>query len=162
LSLEIIEITEKDRTVLQNLMSMYLHDMSEYAGFLKLCSDGSYKYQNLHLYWEKDELSAFLVKIDSEIAGFILSNKPPYIPDDCQISIQEFFILKKFRRKGNGLRAVSSFLERFPGRYHIAQLAGNRPAIAFWSSVYQKLGIEVDRREETESGIKILTQRFTI
>jgi len=162
LSLEIIEITEKDRTVLQNLMSMYLHDMSEYAGFLKLCSDGSYKYQNLHLYLERDELSAFLVKIDSEIAGFILSNKPPYIPDDCQISIQEFFILKKFRRKGNGLRAASSFFEKFPGRYYIAQLVDNLPAIAFWRSVYQKLGIEIEQREETESGIRILTQRFTI
>jgi len=162
LSLEIIEITEKDRTVLQNLMSLYLHDMSEYAGFLKLCSDGSYKYQNLQLYWEKDELSAFLVKIDSEIAGFILSNKPPYIPDDCQISIQEFFILKKLRRKGNGLRAVSSFFEKFPGRYYIAQLVDNRPAIAFWKSVYQKLGIEIEQCEETESGIRILTQRFTI
>ena len=76
--------------------------------------------------------------------------------------IQEFFILKKFRRKGNGLQAVSSFFKRFPGRYYIAQLVNNRPAIDFWMSVYRKLGIETDRREETESGIKILTQRFTI
>lgn len=141
---------------------MYLHDMSEFAGFLNLCSDGSYKYQNLHLYWEKEELSAFLIKIDSQITGFILSNKRPYIPDDCDISIQEFFLLKKFRGKGYGLRAASMFFEKFPGRYLIAQLESNKPAISFWNTVYKKLGIEVDRREETESGVRILTQRFTV
>jgi predicted acetyltransferase len=136
--------------------------VSEFAGFLNLCSDGSYKYQNLHLYWEKEELSAFLIKIDSQIAGFILSNKPPYIPNDCDISIQEFFILKKFRGKGYGLRAVSMFFEKFPGRYFIAQLANNKPAIEFWRSIYKKLGIEIEQREETESGVRILTQRFAV
>jgi len=141
---------------------MYLHDMSEFADFLKLSVDGSYKYQNLHYYWEKDELSAFFIKIDSEIAGFVLSNKPPYIPDDCEISIQEFFILKKFRGKGFGMEAALKFLERFPGKYFIAQLRNNKPAIEFWHSVYSTLRLEYDEREEIDSGVKILTQRFTI
>lgn len=162
MSVELINLTESDRIVLQNLMSMYLHDMSEFAGFLNLCADGTYKYHNLHLYWEREELSALLIRIDSEIAGFILSNKPPYIPDDCDISIQEFFILKRFRGKGYGLQAASTFFKKFPGRYLIAQLANNKPAIEFWHSVYKKLGIEIDQREETESGVKILTQRFTV
>jgi predicted acetyltransferase len=162
LSVEIIEITEKDRIVLQNLMSLYLHDMSEFADFLNLCSDGTFKYQDLHLYWEKEELSAFLIVVDSLVAGFILSNKPPYIPDDCDISIQEFFILKKYRGRGIGFLAASRFFEKFPGRYLIAQLISNKPAIGFWQSVYKKLDIEIDQREETESGVKILTQRFTV
>ncbi len=162
MGLEIVEVTKSDSEVLKNLMSMYLHDMSEFADFLKLDADGSYKYQNLRYYWEKEEFSAFFIKIDSKIAGFILANKRPFIPEDCEISIQEFFILKKFRGKGYGLLGASMFFRKFPGKYFIAQLVDNEPAIGFWRSVYEKLGLKIDQRRETESGVKILTQRFTI
>ncbi len=141
---------------------MYLHDMSEYACFLRLAADGSYKYQNLHYYWEKEGLSAYLIKIESEIAGFILSNRKPYIPADCDISIQEFFILKKYRGKGYGKKTALEFLRLFPGKYYIAQLIDNKPAIEFWRSVYKSIGLDYQEREEIDSGIKILTQRFTI
>jgi len=162
MELKIVKVTESGSEILRNLMSLYLHDMSEFADFLKLNPDGSYKYQNLHFYWEKDELSAFFIKIDSEIAGFILSNKPPFIPDDCEISIQEFFILKKFRGKGFGMKAATEFFERFPGKYFIAQLESNKPAIEFWRSVYNRIGLDYEEREEIDSGIKILTQRFAL
>lgn len=162
MGVEIVEIKESDSEVLQNLMSMYLYDMSEFAEFLKLSPDGSYKYRNLHLYWEKEELSAFYIKIDSKIAGFILANKRPFIPEDCEISVQEFFILKKYRGQGYGRDATLEFFKRFPGKYFIAQLPKNKPAIEFWHSVYRTLQLEYDEREEIDSGIKILTQRFTV
>ena len=160
--MEIAKVTRNEAEILKNLMSLYLHDMSEYADFLRLSIDGSYKYQNLGYYLAKDELSAFFIKIDSEIAGFILSNRPPYIPDDCDISIQEFFILKKYRKKGFGSQVASTFFKKFPGKYFVAQLIGNKPAIEFWRSVYRQLKLEFEEREEINSGVKVLTQRFTI
>jgi predicted acetyltransferase len=162
MGLEIVKVTENDSGILKNLMSLYLHDMSEFADFLKLNPDGSYKYQNLHFYWEKDELSAFFIKVDSETAGFILSNRPPFVPGDCEISIQEFFILKKFRGKGFGMKAAAEFFKRFPGKYFIAQLRGNKPAIEFWRTVYKRIGVDCEESEEVDSGIEILTQRFAI
>ncbi|UCE67540.1 MAG: GNAT family N-acetyltransferase [Candidatus Zixiibacteriota bacterium] len=162
MGLKIVKVAKGDSEVLKNLMSMYLHDMSEFADFLKLSPDGSYKYHNLHFYWEKEELSAFFIIKDSKIIGFILSNLRPFIPEDCDISIQEFFILKKFRGKGYGLLAASMFFRKFPGRYFIAQLVNNKPAIEFWHSVYRALQLEYEEREEIESGAKILTQRFAI
>ena len=143
-------------------MSLYLHDMSEFADFVKMSPDGRYKYQNLNYYLEKKELSAFFIRVDSENAGFILSNKKPYVPDDREISIQEFFILRKFRGRGIGHRAAENFFKLFPGKYLVAQLTTNKPAIDFWHSVYKSLNIEFDEKEEIESGIKILTQRFEI
>jgi predicted acetyltransferase len=136
--------------------------MSEYADFLKPGDDGSYKYQNLNYYWNKEEFSAYFIKIDSEIIGFILSNKYPYIPDDCDISIQEFFVLKKYRGLGYGREAALEFFRLFPGKYFVAQLVNNRPAIEFWRSVYKRIGLDYEESEEKDSGIKILTQRFAI
>jgi predicted acetyltransferase len=158
----IAKVARSDAAILKNLMSMYLHDMSEFADFLKLSPDGSYKYRNLNLYWEKDALSAYFIKLNSDIAGFILSNRKPYIPEDCEISIQEFFILKKYRGEGIGKKAAREFFGLFPGKYFIAQLINNKPAIDFWHSLYRELKIEFEEREEFESGIKLLTQRFEI
>ena len=162
MGLEIVEATKNDSEVLENLMSLYLQDMSEFANFIKPDADGSYKYQNLHYYWEKEGLSAYFIRIDSETAGFILSNRPPFVPEDCEISIQEFFILKKFRSKGFGREAALKFLDRFPGKYFVAQLRKNRPAIEFWHSIYKIRGLDYNEREEIDCGIEILTQRFNV
>jgi predicted acetyltransferase len=139
LPIEFKKIEKSERKVLENLMSAYLGDMSEFADFIKRDADGSYTYRNLHLYWQKRELSAFFILTDSEIIGFILSNRPPYVPDDCDISIQEFYIERKYRRGGLGREAAVRFLHEFPGRYFIAQLEGNEPAIKFWHSIYKDL-----------------------
>jgi len=143
-------------------MSLYLHDMSEFAEFLKVEPDGCYKYNNLHLYWEKKELDAYFIKADTEIAGFILSNLAPYIPDGCDRNIQEFFILRKFRRQGLGVKAASVFFKRFPGKYCVVQIFKNKPAIDFWHYVYQVKNIKYTERQEYDHGIKVLAQRFSI
>lgn len=160
--MEIVKVEKEDSRILENLASIYLSDMSEIADFLKPEADGSYKYKNLHYYWQKKELSAHFIKHDTGIIGFILSNRTPYVPDDCQISIHEFFILRQFRRKGLGREAIKKIFAMFPGDYFIAQLETNTPAIEFWHSIYEYLKIKYDEREEVESGIRILTQRFTV
>lgn len=157
-----MKVEKKDSRILENLVSVYLSDMSEFAGFLKPETDGSYKYKNLELYWQKKELPAYFIKHNSGIIGFILSNRIPYVPDDCQVSIHEFFILRQFRRRGLGREAAIKFFDDFPGKYFIAQLETNIPAIEFWHSIYKNLKIEYDERTEVESGIRILTQRFAI
>jgi len=162
LAFEIVKITEDNAGILSKMMSMYLAEMTAYADFLKPGEDGQYEYQHLNYYWEKKGLSAYFIKIDSEIAGFILSNEKPYLPDDCDISIREFFIKKDYRGNGYGRRAAQEFFRLFPGRYFVAQLIRNKPAIEFWHSVYERLGIRYDEREEIESGVRILTQRFIV
>jgi predicted acetyltransferase len=47
----------------------------------------------------------------------------------------EFFILRKYRRQGAGTRAARELFDRFPGRWEVAEIPENAPAIAFWRKV---------------------------
>ena len=47
----------------------------------------------------------------------------------------EFYVAPAFRRSGFGQAAARRLIARFPGRWQIAQLTGNAPAIAFWHRV---------------------------
>ena len=80
------------------------------------------------------------------------------MPEDCEISIREFFILRRFRRQGLGREAVRRFFEMNPGKYIVAQLATNEPARNFWHSVYVSLGIKYAERSEIESGVRLVIQ----
>jgi predicted acetyltransferase len=50
-------------------------------------------------------------------------------------SLEEFFILRKFRRSGIGRRAAYEVFDRFPGRWQLSQTANNRVAHAFWRRI---------------------------
>jgi predicted acetyltransferase len=49
--------------------------------------------------------------------------------------VQEFFVLRAFRRKGIGDRAASEIFNHFPGRWQLQVLEKNLPAQAFWRRV---------------------------
>jgi len=47
----------------------------------------------------------------------------------------DFFIAHKYRRRGVGREAARQVFARHQGRWEVAELAGNRAAIAFWNRV---------------------------
>jgi predicted acetyltransferase len=47
-------------------------------------------------------------------------------------ALAEFFILRKYRRLGIGSQAAKLVFERFPGRWEMAVMKNNRPALSFW------------------------------
>lgn len=162
INFEILEAQSAEKKTIENLLSLYLHDMSQFAPFLKIGSDGRFRYQNIDLYWENHGLTPFLIKAENRLAGLILFNSSPYVPDEIDYGIHEFFILARLRRRGLGKAVLKRLFGMFPGKYYVAQLTSNQPAIEFWHRVYDSLGIRYDEAEETEAGVRILTQRFTV
>jgi len=51
----------------------------------------------------------------------------------------KFFILKKYRRGGNGLALATHVLNYHPGPWEIGQMPGNVAARAFWRGVVSRL-----------------------
>ncbi len=44
----------------------------------------------------------------------------------------EFFILKKFRRKGIALQAIDQIWEKYLGSWEVPVIPENSPALSFW------------------------------
>lgn len=47
----------------------------------------------------------------------------------------EFFVLRAWRGRGIGRRAVLALFDRFRGKWEISELPRNAPAIRFWRRV---------------------------
>ena len=71
----------KDKSVLERLMQLYLHDFSEYER-ADVNAEGLYEYEYLDSYWKDDQRHPFLIYVDGHIAGFVLVNKMVYLPEN--------------------------------------------------------------------------------
>ena len=124
--------TKDDKPVLRNLMELYQHDHSEWDG-TDVDEHGVYGYTYLDHYWTEEGRHPFIVRVDGKIAGFVLVRTPPNT--DCENQIAEFFIVRKYRRKGIGKIVAHRVFDMFPGRWAVTQVESNLPARRFWESV---------------------------
>jgi predicted acetyltransferase len=129
--------TKDDKNTIQNLGRFYVYEMSRYCGFLpswEVPQNGLFECIDLSSYCEKLDRYAFLVKVDDELAGFVLINKVGSTPD-VDWNIGEFFIVSKFQGKGVGRYVAENIFNQFPGVWETSQIPENTAAIAFWDNV---------------------------
>ena len=131
------EATDQDLTIVKNLVRYYIYDMSEHLGWA--CTpDGRFDgCDKLPTYWSEPGKYAFMLRVGDELAGFALV-RGNHEEDDIDYSIGEFFVLRKFRGRGVGERIARQLFDRFRGRWKVAQLQRNKPAIAFWRKVISR------------------------
>ncbi|GAA3403233.1 GNAT family N-acetyltransferase [Paenibacillus hodogayensis] len=130
----------EDKTILYHLIQLYEYDSSEFDGHV-LSRHGLYGYKYLDHQWTEEHRRPFLVRVDGEIAGFALVSLD--VPKaymklstaEKTNTIGEFFIMRKFRRKGVGKEVVFSLFQRFSGTWEVRQTIANQPAYAFWKRV---------------------------
>lgn len=130
--INLIKVTKEQEQTLHNIMQFYIYEFSSYIPAIKLEENGAFLPFSLEEYWTTNDHYAFLIKDDSELAGFALitsgtKEQPHYI--------NEFFIMKKFSGKGYGGAAAKSLFDMFPGKWKITQIPNNYPAQAFWRKV---------------------------
>ena len=127
---------EQDKNTIQNLGRFYVYEMSKYCGW-EIPSNGLYECRDLSSYFEKPDRQAFLVKVDDELAGFVLINQVGSTPD-VNWNIGEFFIVSKFQGKGVGCQAAVQIFNQFPGIWETSQIPENTAAIKFWNKVVDR------------------------
>jgi predicted acetyltransferase len=134
LMVELIESTKKEKSVFENLIQLYLYDMSEQ---LDISCEENGKYlgiSNLDYYFDNAKSYPYLIFKNSEIIGFVLicgDSKD----ESIDYSIDEFFILNKFQGSGLGAKVALKIFNRFPGQWKIEQIPSNKLAIKFWRKV---------------------------
>lgn len=161
-SVKIIPVSSEKKHILENLLSLYLHDLSEFADDLKIDINGKFQYEGLELYITKDELKPFFIFLEDEIVGFIFVNTGKYVSKGIDFVVNEFFILKSFRRKGISAIAIKKFFNDNKGKYEIEQLANNNIAINFWKKIYKVHEIEYEESIKMSDGFELYSQIFNI
>jgi predicted acetyltransferase len=134
MDIDVRQASLEEKSVLRHLLELYNYDFSEFDG-ADLDAHGFYGYGRLDHYWTEPGRYPFLVRADGKLAGLVLVRTldTPAVPPTR--SIAEFFILKKYRRRGVGRAAARRVFDLFPGRWHVSQIANNHPAQAFWRRV---------------------------
>lgn len=134
----IARVPYADKTLLRNLMNLYIYDFSEYLG-RAIGEHGFFEYPYLDHYWtEGDDRVPFLIRADGEIAGFVLVNDHTKIESRPARTIAEFFVLRKFRRQGVGEQAARLAFDLFPGPWEVSEIPQNLGAQVFWRRIIDR------------------------
>ena len=126
-----------ERPLLAGLMQFYIYDFSELqpegaAGFV-FDGEGRYPdYLQLPNYWMEVDRTPLVIRAGDEVAGFALLNRHSHVGGSPDHNMAEFFVARKYRRRGVAREAVREILARFRGRWEVAILERNTGARAFW------------------------------
>ncbi|MDM5219701.1 GNAT family N-acetyltransferase [Peribacillus sp. NJ11] len=155
-------ISNDEKHILQNLYSLYLHDLSEYTDGLDISTDGSFEFDSFELIWKEEGVTPYFFIKDKTIVGFLLLLERPFLKKDCDYSINDIFMLKKHRRKGIAISLLKELFKQKKGSYYIVELAKNIPAIIFWRRVFSALNIEFEEKKKIVDDEECLVQSFRI
>lgn len=143
MQLEIIPAPAELKPVLANLVELYAHDFSEFYA-IELGEDGRFGYESLPLYWEEPDRHPFLVKVDGKLAGFVFVKKGSGIFGNTAVwDMAEFFIVRRYRKRGVGTNVAHEIWRKFPGRWEVRVRHANSAAREFWERAISRFIGEV-------------------
>ena len=120
-------INNDDILLLDNLLQLYLHDISLFFPIDFDSKTCKYIYDDLNKYINSDNNYAFLFINDGNIIGFSLIDKV-----DNDMVVQEMFILNNYKCKGFGEECIIKIFDKFKGSWLIKSLPCSPKSENFW------------------------------
>jgi predicted acetyltransferase len=128
-TLEVRIATPNERLPLYRMLELYQHDLSDIWD-QDIDTHGEYGY-TLDRYWNASDCWPYLFLASGKLAGFALVDRRVRIPGD-DFWMDQFFVLKKYRRQGIGSAAAATLLDAHQGHWQVGQMPANLVAQAFW------------------------------
>lgn len=132
---QIIPATLADYPTIQNMARFYVYDMSRECGLNSTdwaCpDDGLYECFDFKHYFTDSDRQAYLIKVNKELAGFVLIYQTGEQPN-IQWNMGEFFILARVQHRGIGRLAAQQVWQNHPGVWEITVIPENQRALQFW------------------------------
>lgn len=154
MQVELLLAAPEHRPVLDRLLQLYQYDFSEITGG-EIGADGLYHYVDGDVIWREPGWHVFLVRVEGQWAGFaFVTRHRSYVAKDAETWLMdEFFVLRKYRRRGVGEEVARQLFDRFPGRWEVSELQQSAAAQAFWRTVigrytqgrFQEVALDDDR-----------------
>ncbi|WP_454190861.1 GNAT family N-acetyltransferase [Paenibacillus sp. Marseille-Q7038] len=146
----IIKATLSDRTLIENLLQLYIYDFTEYTD-ASIGENGLYQIMlDFESYWSDDhDNCSYVINVNDEIAGFMMTKEKDET-GNCHV-LFHFFILRKFRRMGIGRKAAACLLKGSNRTWELYQLESNIPAQKFWDQIIEEVSYG-EVKVKTENG----------
>ncbi|UJD92615.1 GNAT family N-acetyltransferase (plasmid) [Rahnella aquatilis] len=127
-------ISETEKTQLWDLLSDYLHELSQYG-------EVNIEYPFFSSYWTDADRWPYFIESGETVVGFILVNTWSPSGKGTDFGLAEFYVLPQFRGLNIGKSAFSSLLNLHPGRWELSVMQDNETAKKFWSQLIYSCGV---------------------
>jgi predicted acetyltransferase len=135
MQIDLVRASSEDATTLSNLFQYYVYDMSEFVD-LDVVEQGRFAERSFEPYWTDPRRHPQFVRVDGKLAGFVLVHQKSRITgDENTWDLDQFFVMRKYRRRGVGQSVATRVFEMFRGPWEVREVHSNLPAIAFWRRV---------------------------
>jgi predicted acetyltransferase len=128
--LDVMPAVEADRPALEQLWTMFRHDMSAFTRALP-DANGRFRQERLDTALSDPAWACYLLRSEAIPVGFAIVRGL----DRSERVINSFFLVQGARRAGNGRAAVRSITRSQPGSWAVAYQDANVVAGRFWRSV---------------------------
>lgn len=150
-------ITDIVKRQIYKLLQFSEYDFSEYIGS-DLNVYGEFEYEHYEDYFIDEKRKIYLLKINNNLAGFAFINNISYQlnNDDNILCVAEFFIMKKYRKKGYGRILAKYIFDTLNGKWEVFQMKNNTIAGIFWDNIikdYTKNNYKVIELENEDGNI---------
>lgn len=125
-----------DFAALAQMLELYQYELSD-IWHQNLDAQGRYGY-DLARHQQAERFFAHVALVDERFAGFALV-APARVTRAVGCWMEQFFVLKQYRRQGLGARLAEQVIGSHPGPWEIGQMTLNRPAQAFWRGLIGRL-----------------------
>lgn len=128
MNIELIKVNKNERSKLEKLLQLYLHDLSLYFPLDFDSEKCEYDY-DLDKYFDND--FAYFIKSSNDILGFILiDNNGNY-----NYEISEIFVLNNYKRNKIGKEVAIKVFDMYKGNWTIKAVPNSKVAESFWKMV---------------------------
>jgi predicted acetyltransferase len=162
-----LELAGAERAqTLKNLFQFYVHDFADFwpVRRAELQEDGQFgTYPPLPTYWTDPDRSAFLIRADGQIAGFVMLDHESHSGRPVDWNMGEFWVARHYRREGVGRVAARQAIGSRPGQWELAVARRNTGAQAFWRGVAGELAAgAVEQLDQDDARWNGLILRFVV
>jgi predicted acetyltransferase len=124
----------------RRLVQLYIYDLG--GAYWDVERNGAFAPASWHRrFWTGRGRHLFIMRVRGRLAGFALVRDRAHFAGAKARAIAEFFVLRKYRRRGVGTRAALDLFARFPGRWELAELSWNVAAQRFWRRIIRRVAL---------------------
>lgn len=133
---QVTQVDQSANDILVNLMELYLHDMAEWFQF-DTHPNGLYTYDTSNV-WKKG-MDVYFCYAGTIPVGFgIIDTAERFSNDPTMRDMDEFFIVRRYRRLGLGQAFATYLWQEYPSPWIVRVYQKNLPALSFWRSAISK------------------------
>ena len=133
--IDVSPVTPDDALAFITLYRFYWYDFTEFTDE-DVDADGRFDDHFAEAYLTKPLHTAYLFRVEGHPAGLAVVRSCDAVDGSGTVTdMEQFFVMRKYRRHGAGEAAAHWLFDRYPGRWQVRERANNLPAHAFWRAI---------------------------